>query len=148
VDRIEFRRVADGPKGGRSLPTIHPVVNGVLLRDLVKTVELPYAKREGQRALAGSYMGLTNFERLIWPAKHYFGEPIEQWFDDGDTVLLGCECGEAGCWPLTAQVEVGTHTVQWTHFRTGHRDWDLSELGPFTFRTDQYRSALEATQAH
>jgi hypothetical protein len=78
------------------------------------------------------------------------GEPDEvefgDEFGDGETILLGCVCGEPSCWPLTAQVEVGDATVTWTGFRTGHRDWDLSGLGPFVFDRHQYETALVAAK--
>jgi hypothetical protein len=70
---------------------------------------------------------------------------VLSWFEDGDTVLLGCECGEWGCWPLTARVEIGDGVVRWTGFRQGHRDWDLSALGPFEFELEQYMTALRRT---
>lgn len=34
--------------------------------------------------------------------------------------------------------------VVWDHFLTGHRDWDLGHLGPFTFDREQYETALDA----
>jgi hypothetical protein len=108
--------------------------------DLVRPVERPYAKAEGNRSLAGSYAGLVVGPGL--PATHDLGEPVETWFGDGDTVLLGCECGESGCWPLTARVTVTDTTVTWLEFCTGHRDWDLSAVGPFTFDRRAYEVTL------
>ena len=57
---------------------------------------------------------------------------------------MGCVCGEWGCWPLAVRVEVTDVTVRWHDFRTGHRNWDLSELGPFVFERREYEAALEA----
>ncbi|HEY1095136.1 MAG TPA: hypothetical protein VGE61_10565 [Glycomyces sp.] len=66
---------------------------------------------------------------------------------DGDTVLLGCDCGDWGCWPLLAQVDVTDTTVTWRHFSNEHRPaWDLSGLGPFTFDRAQYEASLRTTQ--
>jgi hypothetical protein len=146
MDVIEFR-IATEDGGGEVEPslTIHPIVNGTPLRDLAKVVEQACADAEGIPSIAGGYMGPVQVDWLRWPARHYLGEPRDTWFDDGDTVLLGCVCGESGCWPLTAFVDVAGDTVTWREFRTGHRDWDLSELGPFTFERDQYESALQAT---
>jgi hypothetical protein len=95
---------------------------------------------EGNAGLAGNYAGLAIGPEL--PASHYLGEPVETWFGDGDTVLLGCVCGDPGCWPLTARVTVSESTVTWSGFRTGHRDWDLSTVGPFTFERPAYEAAL------
>ena len=59
-------------------------------------------------------------------------------------MLLGCGCGEWGCWPLTAVVEVDDEQVRWSEFRNGHRDWDLRGLGPFVFERSQYVAALSS----
>lgn len=115
------------------------------LRDLARVVERPFAAAEGKPELAGSYAGLIADDRIRWPSRHFIGEPAEQWFYDGDTVLLGCVCGEAGCSPLTAHVLVRPTTVEWRDFRTGHRPWDLSALGPFEFDRSQYETALAET---
>lgn len=57
-------------------------------------------------------------------------------------MLLGCQCGEWGCWPLTARIEVTDEVVRWSGFRTGHRDWDLAALGPFEFDRARYERAI------
>ena len=108
-------------------------------------MEQPYADAEGNPELTGGYLGLVQVGWLRWPAKHYLGEPKDTWFDDGDTTLLDCVCGESGCWPLTADIDVGDDLVIWHHSRNGHREWDLSALGPFTFDRGQYEDALRAT---
>jgi hypothetical protein len=114
-------------------------VNGRELSELAGEVELPFARAEGKPHLAGSYASL-NVDLV--GAGHFRGDPALTWFDDGDTVLLGCDCGEWGCWPLTVDVAVTEGRVAWSHFRQGHRDWDLSALGPFEFDRAQYDAAL------
>ena len=104
-------------------------------------MELAPATADGQSDLAGSYASLT-LEAIGSDLNHFRGTPVASWFGDGDTVLLGCECGEWGCWPLTTSVDVGSSQVVWRGFRQGHRSWDLSALGPFTFDRSQYESAL------
>jgi len=136
--RVEEEEVADG-----SCPVVNVYVNGTNLRDLAGVIELPFAEAEGDSDLAGDYAGLSS--ELVRPgARHFIGHPAVTWFGDGDTIVLGCTCGEAECWPLTARVQVGDVTVSWTDFRTGHRPWDLSRLGPFTFNREQYEQALMA----
>ncbi|MEN3537886.1 hypothetical protein AAH991_22420 [Microbispora sp. ZYX-F-249] len=141
---VEFR--LDPPAGDWAFGNVEILVDGVPLRDLAKVVEAPFAASEGHPGIAGAYEGLS--ERLCWPSRHFLGEPELRWFDEGETVLLGCDCGEWGCWPLTARVEVTGTTVVWSGFRNGHRDgqWDLSALGPFVFERGQYEAALRATQ--
>lgn len=116
-------------------------INETSLIDLARTAEQPWADREGKPDLAGSYMGLGPWA-IGGSSIHFLGNPHAVWFDDGDTVLLGCDCGEWGCWPLVAHIGV-THTqVAWSRFRQGHRDWDLSALGPFVFARVEYEEAL------
>ncbi len=57
--------------------------------------------------------------------------------------LLGCECGEVGCWPLEARVRRrGAHVV-WDRFRQPHRpSRDYSGLGPFVFSAEAYARAV------
>lgn len=123
--------------------TISIRVNGRDLRDLAAEVERPYAAADGDPGLAGSYEGLH-----VWAidgaVDHFLGEPRASWFEDGDTVLLGCTCGEWGCWPLVADITVGGAGVTWTRFRNGHRDWDLSALGPFEFDRVEYTRQVRA----
>jgi len=141
MDRIRFL-VSDEALGGEMTRTIQPIVNGVELRELAAEAEGPAAAAEGQTALAGSYAGLHDSDDLLWPSRHFLGQPHLEWFGDGDTVLLGCTCGEWGCWPLTARVEVDDAVIRWSGFRNGYRDWDLSALGPFVFDRAQYEAAL------
>jgi hypothetical protein len=140
VDIVEFRLDRESLGGRGPFRVINLFVNGTRLQDLVRSVEQPYAKADGNAGLAGNYAGLAVGPTL--PASHYLGEPVETWFGDGDTILLGCVCGDPGCWPLTARVTVSESTVTWSGFRTGHRDWDLSAVGPFTFERRAYEAAL------
>jgi len=141
MDRIQFL-VSVETRGTDSLRTVEPVVNGIPLRELAAAAEAAAAASDGRPELAGAYAGLHDGDELKWPSKHFLGRPELQWFEDGDTVLLGCTCGEWGCWPLTAQVGIDDAAVSWSGFRNGHRDWDLSGLGPFAFERAQYEAAL------
>lgn len=126
----------------------HDVVNiyvgGRRLQDMVRPVEQGFADAEGTPDLAGSYAGMHDLA-IRWPSRHFLGNPVLSWFGDGDTILLGCICGDPGCWPLTARVEVTEEIVTWRNFRTGHRDWDLSTFGPLVFDRGQYERALQST---
>lgn len=56
--------------------------------------------------------------------------------------VLGCGCGEWGCWPLSAAITVHGETVTWSHFSQPHRpDRNYREFGPFTFAAAEYRAA-------
>ncbi|WP_334624043.1 hypothetical protein [Micromonospora sp. CPCC 206061] len=143
MERIEFRTL-EQELGSGVFPTLVPHLSGVPLPDLVRKAELPFARREANPDLAGSYAGLPE-DKVRWPSRHYLGEPVLSWFGDGDTVLLGCVCGDWGCRPFTAIVTVAEDTVTWSGYRTGHRDWDYRELRDITFDRLQYEEALRAT---
>lgn len=137
MDTVQFE--VDGSSGTTEI-TIS--INGTGLIDLVRTVEQPWADREGNPRLAGSHMGLGPWA-IGGSSMHFLGNPHAVWFDDGDTVLLGCQCGDWGCWPLVADIHASDAQVAWSRFRLGHRDWDLSALGPFTFDRARYELALQ-----
>jgi len=141
VDEIQFRLVDENHS---DIPSIVPIINGTSLVELARVAETSAARPTGESGLAGSYSGLPAFTDSRWPLHHYLGSPLMSWFKERDTVLLGCDCGEWGCWPLAARVDVQLTTIGWTHFRNGYRHWDLSALGPFTFDRTQYETAVRA----
>ena len=142
VDQVSFVIEMAAIDGGRAFPVVTIRINQRRLEDLAHEVEKPFAVAEGKPQLAGDYAGLS--PSVVAPgSRHFLGEPVEVWFEDGDTVLLGCTCGEPGCWPLTARVHVTDTTITWDSFRNGHRPWDLSGLGPFEFDRGQYEEALD-----
>jgi hypothetical protein len=59
--------------------------------------------------------------------------------------LLGCDCGEVGCWPLESRVLMGVDTVSWLGFAQPFRpERDYGGFGPFRFRRSQYENAVRA----
>lgn len=136
MNRIEFRVEPEGLDDGIG-DVVNVYVDGSRLQDLIRPYEQPFADAEGHPPLAGQYVGLV---RRGLSAGRFLGSPAAAWFGD-DSVLLGCACGEEGCWPLTAHIEIGPRVV-WRNFRTGYREWDLSAFGPFEFDRSQYEAAL------
>ncbi|GAB3944214.1 hypothetical protein GCM10029976_067960 [Kribbella albertanoniae] len=109
-----------------------PLVNGVSLVELITR----YERGEGLDP-AGGYAGLVldNFSSI---RGYLVGEPSTPY------ALLGCNCGDMGCWPLQAQIHADADTVTWDSFRQPHRpDWDYSGFGPFVFDRAQYDEALQ-----
>lgn len=108
----------------RPTRSLVPVVDGVPLTELVAAYE---ASREFD--VVGGYGGIVpdffNFGDL---SLHYLGVAERQWPGQGMVWLLGCDCGEVGCWPLEARVNVTSGTVVWSAFRQPHRPdrdyWD------------------------
>ncbi len=110
-----------------------PTIDGVELLDLIHGFE----QQSGMETREKSYGGLI-------PSFYRFG-PIAQHFftNDHKVPLLGCECGEWGCWPLLATVEDRGDKVSWSSFEQPHRpERDYSGFGPFTFSRSPYVEAL------
>ncbi|MER7755422.1 hypothetical protein [Kitasatospora sp. NPDC097643] len=64
------------------------------------------------------------------------------------TPVLGCECGEWGCWPLMARITTTADLVGWDTFEQPHRKTrDYAAFGPFHFDRHQYDDALRALSA-
>lgn len=128
--------------------TLHPHLNGRPLRELALEAELAGGVCPD---IAGAYGGIIEDpNRIMWPSRHFLGEPDCVLFDveDGRTGVLGCDCGIAACWPLAVVVEVDEDTVTWSHFG-GKRSSDGSlALGPFVFDREQYEAALRETEQH
>jgi hypothetical protein len=112
---------------------IVPIVDGRSFWDVVHEFE-----RSRAFVPAGAYSGLLVTDRPNVLTQR-FGVDT-----DGRTlILLGCECGESGCWPLECCAVDDGEVVAWSRFRQPHRPaWDYSGLGPFTFARDAYSAAL------
>jgi hypothetical protein len=93
---------------------------------------------------AATYAGLVPANVRLGDLDRYYTGTQEPWSGRSRLAILGCECGEYGCWPLDADVRVSDGHVIWSSFGQPHRpDWDYSELGPFVFDEAQYRHAVE-----
>jgi hypothetical protein len=121
------------------VPSIVPGVNGVRLADLVAEFE-----RAHQYEPAGGYAGLVpSYFRLGRPDEYFMGVSPDPQISNGGHWLLGCECGEAGCWPLEARIVVGDQQISWEGFKQPFRpERDYSSFGPFRFNLEQYRGSL------
>lgn len=125
----------------RHIEQVLPLVDAVSLVDLVGA----YEAARGYTP-AGGYAGIVPDKRQSEDLRrHFAGEP-HLW---GDQVpVLGCNCGEQGCWPLLAHVAVDDETVTWSGFRQPHRPgWDYSGFGPFVFDRAEYERAVDAAAA-
>jgi hypothetical protein len=126
---------------GGALSSVVPVIDGMSLIDLVGEFE---AARE--LSPAGGYGGLI-------PETFHYGDLTEYftgktWRDDTRIWVLGCECGEAGCWPLETRIDITGSTVAWSEFRQPYRpEWDYHDFGPFLFDRRAYEVAVESAAA-
>lgn len=115
-----------------------PTIDGVPLLELIDNYEL----RASMHPAGGAYSGLI-------PAFFRFG-PLDQHFLGNSipamgpkTPVLGCACGDWGCWPLMAEISVTDEVVSWDAFEQVHRpNRDYSRFGPFVFGRGQYEAAL------
>jgi hypothetical protein len=125
--------------------SIVPTVNGIRLTQLIEDFE-----RSHNYEPTGGYAGLVPDHFKFGPLERYFmaespKDPIEKF----GHYLLGCSCGEVGCWPLTARIVVDVNQVIWEGFSQPFRpDRDYSSFGPFVFSLEQYcRTVLELALA-
>lgn len=122
-----------------------PLVDGASLADLVSSFE---AKHD--YGPTGSYRGFIPSYFSYGPLEPYFlgAAASDYWADIGGIYLLGCKCGEVGCWPLVARVTVSGEDVMWSDFAQPHRPArDYTEFGPFVFDKVHYLAAVRAVAA-
>ncbi|MFS8096459.1 hypothetical protein LFM09_04900 [Lentzea alba] len=103
-----------------------PLIDGVPLTERIDTFEL----RARMKPAGDAYGGLTSGSNLLRPGR--------------GVAVLGCSCGDVGCWPLLADITVDGDTIVWNEFRQPYReDRDYTRFGPFRFDRAQYEAALE-----
>jgi hypothetical protein len=127
----------------RERPDLHvvevvPQIDGVLLTDLIDG----YERSAGMHPAGGCYGGLIPvYYRFGAMNRHFRGGSTEAF--GPATPVLGCECGEWGCWPLTCRIGVADGLVGWDEFAQPHRPArDYTRFGPFLFTRDGYEDAL------
>jgi len=145
VDTLHFEIGKREDPAAGLIDAVGIFINDHNLVDTVRKVELPFASRDGRPHRAGSYVGLPP-EEMFHPSRRLLGEP-ETYYDtdylDGRLAVLGCGCGEVGCWPLLVRISVTEDRVTWGDFEQPHRKgWRYSRLGPFVFERGAYERAL------
>ena len=107
---------------------VDPVLGSTSLRDLVVRFE----SRRGWEP-AGGY----------GPLALNASEVPVRFLRSGRASLLGCTCGDEGCWPLEAAVDVGPARVTWSDFAQPHRpERTYDGFGPFVFPRAPYEAAV------
>jgi hypothetical protein len=135
--RFEVRPWGNGPDPSRELL---PYVDDVSLVDLVSGYE-----HAAGYDVAGKYAGLVldhfNFGDL---SSYLTGHPDSAyWAKIGAVALLGCDCGEVGCWPLQVEVLTADDVVTWRGFTQPYRPRrDYGTFGPFVFRRTHYEHSV------
>lgn len=145
---VNMLTMAVVPFGSYDPPVLQlvPVVDGVSLVDLVGTFEA-----ERGFDVPGRYAGvIPTFFKYGSLTAYYGGQPeTSYWQSVGKVALLGCDCGEVGCWPFYARVSADATVVRWSEFEQPHRpSRDYGTFGSFAFNRSQYDEAVaRAVQA-
>lgn len=140
--RFDVRPWTDGSASARELL---PYIDNVSLLDLVSAFEHAAAYD-----VPGGYAGLILDHFDFGDLTAYLnGRPDSaNSANSGPIPLLGCNCGELGCWPLEARVLVDDNLVTWQDFAQPHRPKrDYGSFGPFTFHRTQYDQAVREAVA-
>jgi hypothetical protein len=125
--------------GGATAVT--PCIDGTTLSDLATAYEI----MRGYDDPAGGYGGLVPDYMLYGPMDDYFlgrgTSPCRQ--EDGTQYMLGCQCGEVGCWPLMGRIVVLPGAYEWRDFCNPCRKArDYRGFGPFRFKASAYVGAI------
>lgn len=117
------------------------MIDGMPLTQLISVFE-----REHGFQPEDGYGGLIPQYYNYGPLDSYFMGDFDadsHWKNLEGIWLLGCECGEVGCWPLQCRVRNNGQTVTWDRFKQPHRpERDYSQFGPFVFAHDQYKAVV------
>lgn len=140
-DTIQFL-VQPSPNYGSDPPAeIVPIVNGFHLPNLIEQFEQSHEFEP-----AGGYGGIVLDYFWNGPIMDYYlgAKGHDYWERTGKITLLACSgCGDEGCWPLEAKVELPESSVKWSDFGQPHRDnRDYSSFGPFQFDRVAYERAI------
>ncbi|MEV6608890.1 hypothetical protein [Kutzneria sp. NPDC051319] len=122
----------------RGVLEVVPRVDGVPLTELIDRFETGAQMQPAGDAYGGL---IPQFFRFGPMDDHFRGRSTNAM--GPKTPVLGCECGEWGCWPLMARVTVTDDVVIWDCFEQPHRTTrDYTGFGPFRFDRRQYDAAL------
>jgi hypothetical protein len=114
-------------------------INGQRFIDMIKEDEI---KRGWEKSICGNYIGRPP-EHVLLPDCTVFTDSKSDQLrdvDDGRSYTLACShCGESECSTVRARITVDEKTVTWSEIGVK----EPGEVGPFTFRRDQYESALD-----
>ena len=145
-DKMGHRATASflvGPLDDRhpGVLAVTPAVDGTPLTKLVAEFEKSqgFDPANGYAGIVPTWFNYGSLDRYLLGQSDGDG----YWSKLGGVYLLGCECGEVGCWPLMCKISTSSEDVTWERFRQPHRAVrDYSDFGPFVFDLAQYRNAL------
>jgi hypothetical protein len=126
---------------GSGAKAVTACIDGVALTELVAAFE----QQRGYTDPAGGYGGLVPDYMDYGPLDEYFlGRGTSKCRQtDGAQYLLGCECGEVGCWPFMGRIVALPGSYEWRDLHNPCREArDYGGLGPFRFESAGYELAV------
>ncbi|MEU6663036.1 hypothetical protein [Streptomyces sp. NPDC046821] len=130
-------------RGDGGALVVRPFIDGAPLTELIDSFEIASGMRPAGDAYGGLIPGFYRFGPM---QDHFHGRSANAM--GPKTPVLGCECGEWGCWPLMARISTTADLVIWDSFEQPHRETrDYTAFGPFQFERHQYDDALLALTA-
>jgi hypothetical protein len=130
-------------RGDGDALVVVPRIDGAALTELVDGFEVA----AGMKPAGNVYGGLIPQSFRFGPMRdHFLGRSTDAM--GPKTPVLGCRCGDWGCWPLMARITVSASLVTWDAFEQPHRKTrDYAAFGPFRFDRHRYDGALRALGA-
>ncbi|MFE0678672.1 hypothetical protein [Streptomyces sp. NPDC058867] len=136
-------RFACRQRGGSGPLVVVPRIDGTPLTELIDGYEIAARMQPAGDAYGGL---IPEFFRFGPMQDHFLG--LSTGVMGPKTPVLGCECGEWGCWPLMARITATADLVTWDAFEQPHRKTrDYAAFGPFQFDRGPYDDALRALSA-
>ncbi|MBB6022292.1 hypothetical protein HNR77_003389 [Paenibacillus sp. JGP012] len=142
MDSIQFK-VEYSEEQEASVISIY--VNDESLIERMKRYEAQF-----ESEIADLYEGL-NIDLVDHIEAHFTGRLQEDdiFNYEGKTLVLGCNCGLPGCWPLLVKITEIGDSIIWSHFEQPHRTedsaggyWDYSNFRPLHFHKRDYIEQL------
>ncbi len=132
--------IIDRQNDDYQLKSVTIQINGKDIIEILKDYEMPFAKREGSKNIAGAYSGLSPDVLL-----KYLTNPEAYDVDEhGRVAILECECGSESCWPMKTKINEAGDKIIWSDFEQPHRSkdrsdfWDYTNFGQFEFDKTAY----------
>jgi hypothetical protein len=128
-------------------------INNENLIDILKDYEKQFGENN-----PGKYDGICIYYfDDIDIIKHFMGEADKKNILNytGKTQILGCTCGEPGCWPFLIKINISGNVIIWNEYeqpfrskkRCGEKYWNYSNLKALKFNRVEYENKLKNISA-
>lgn len=135
-------------KGSWKSHFIQILIDGVMLKNIMKEIEMPMAEAEGHPSIAGGY-GTAGV--MMDTIKFFIGDEPFDFMDSPKTAILFAESNIEYDWPLLCHIAIEDEIVRWLDFEQPHRSsgssivpeypgdfWDYSHFDGFVFYKQPY----------